>query len=161
MSARDHRYAVRIEWTGNRGAGTATPGGYARAHVIAAPRKDAIAGSSDPAFRGDPICWNPEELLVASLSACHQLWYLSLCAAAGVVVTAYTDAATGVMREEADGAGAFAGVTLHPRVTIAAGSDADAAAALHARAHEMCFVARSVNFPVGCKPTIVVGDSVC
>ncbi|WP_414884383.1 OsmC family protein, partial [Sphingomonas sp. Leaf412] len=98
-----HRYAVRTEWTGNRGAGTATHDGYSRAHDIAAAGKAAIAGSSDPAFRGDPTRWNPEELLIASLSACHQLWYLSLCAAAGVIVTAYADEATGEMAQDADG----------------------------------------------------------
>lgn len=154
---RTHRYAVRTVWTGNRGEGTATYRGYARDHVVSAAGKADIAASSDPAFRGDAARWNPEELLVASLSGCHQLWYLSLCAEAGVVVLAYEDAAEGVMAEEAGGAGQFVSVMLRPRVTIAAGGDVDAALALHERAHAMCFIARSVNFPVGCDAEVVTG----
>ncbi len=153
---RTHRYAVRTAWTGDRGTGTATYGGYARDHLVSAAGKGDIAASADPAFRGDPARWNPEELLVASLSGCHQLWYLSLCAQAGVVVVGYEDAAEGEMVEEAGGAGQFVSVTLRPRVTIAPGSDAAAAMALHERAHAMCFIARSVNFPVACAAEVVV-----
>jgi len=154
MSGRSHRYRVTVTWTGNRGDGTASFRGYGRDHAITAQGKPPIAGSSDPAFRGDPARWNPEELLVASLSACHKLWYLGLCAQAGVVVTAYEDEVEGEMAEEAGGAGQFTAVTLRPRVTIAAGSDAALALALHHKAHAMCFIARSVNFPVGCEPTV-------
>ncbi|MFS3135322.1 OsmC family protein [Gluconacetobacter sacchari] len=153
MGEKQHRYGVTIVWTGNTGEGTARYGGYERAREIMSPDdgevgKPAIAGSSDPAFRGDPARWNPEELLIASLSACHQLWYLHLCAEAGIVVTAYADAAEGVMAEDAGGGGQFVSVTLRPRVTISAGSDAGQAAALHHRANAMCFIARSVTFPV-------------
>ncbi len=155
MGQRLHRYAVTLAWTGNTGTGTATHRGYERAHVIRAAGKPDLPGSSDPAFRGDAARWNPEELLLASLCACHQLWYLSLCAEAGVVVTAYEDAAEGEMVEEADGAGRFVRATLHPRVTVTANSDAAAAAALHDRAHAMCFIARSVAFPVEHRATIV------
>ncbi|MEH3046995.1 MAG: OsmC family protein [Sphingomonas adhaesiva] len=152
---REHGYAVRTVWTGNLGEGTATYRGYARDHVVSAAGKADLAASADPAFRGDPARWNPEELLVASLSGCHQLWYLSLCAEAGVVVTAYEDAAEGVMAEETGGAGQFVSVTLRPRVTIASG-DMEKARALHERAHAMCFIARSVNFPVTCEAEVVV-----
>lgn len=152
---RTHRYAVRTVWTGNRGGGTDSYRGYARDHLVTAAGKADIAASSDPAFRGDPARWNPEELLVASLSGCHQLWYLSLCAEAGVVVIAYEDAAEGVMAEETNGAGQVVSVTLRPRVTITAG-DAAVALALHERAHAMCFIARSVNFPVGCAAEVIV-----
>lgn len=145
---KQHRYHVSVGWTGNTGEGTARPAGYSRAHAIMADGKPPIAGSADPSFRGDPARWNPEELLVASLSACHQLWYLGLCAAAGIVVTHYADEAEGVMAEERDGAGQFTKVVLRPRVTIAAGGDREQAMALHERAHAMCFIARSVNFPV-------------
>ncbi|HVE22521.1 MAG TPA: OsmC family protein [Acidocella sp.] len=155
MAKKQHRYAVRVVWTGNRGEGTVTHRGYERAHLIEVAGKQPISGSSDPAFRGDPSRWNPEELLVASLSACHKLWYLSLCAEAGVVVISYEDDAEGLMVEEASGAGQFASVTLRPRVTIAAGADADRARALHHRAHAMCFIARSVNFPVTQEPVIL------
>lgn len=155
---RMHHYAVHVTWTGNTGEGTARHRGYERAHLIEAPGKAPIAGSSDPAFRGDATRWNPEELLLASISACHKLWYLGLCADSGVVVTAYEDAAEGVMIEEASGAGQFTSVTLRPVVTIAETSDAAKALALHHDAHAMCFIARSVNFPVGCVPVIRRAD---
>jgi len=155
MSETEHSYAVTVTWTGNTGAGTRTYRGYDRAFAAEAPGKPVIPGSADPAFRGDPARWNPEDLLVASLSSCHKLWYLGLCAQAGIVVTAYTDTAEGRMTEEPDGGGQFTAVTLRPRVTITAESDAAEALALHHRAHAMCFIARSVNFPVTHAPTIV------
>jgi organic hydroperoxide reductase OsmC/OhrA len=153
--ARRHTYRAEVVWTGDQGTGTSGYRAYGRGHELRGAGKAAILGSSDPLFRGDASRWNPEELLVASVSACHQLWYLHLCAAAGVVVTGYEDHAEGVMLEEDDGAGQFERVTLRPRVTIAAASDAGAAERLHAEAHAKCFIARSVNFEVACEPTIV------
>ncbi len=153
MAGKRHSYTTRVEWTGNRGTGTSAYRAYDRAHEIGAGGlKPAIPGSSDPSFNGDPARWNPEELLVASLSTCHQLWYLHLASEAGVIVTAYVDEAEGVMVETADGGGRFERVTLRPRVTIAAGNAAKAEA-LHAQAHHKCFIANSVNFPVDCEPT--------
>ena len=146
-----HRYTVALEWTGNTGAGTASYTGYGRDHVLMAPGKPDLPGSADPHFRGDAARWNPEELLVASLSACHQLWYLHLCAAAGVVVTDYRDRAEGEMAVEADGGGRFVAVTLRPEVTIAAG-DPDRAMTRHGEAARLCFIARSVAFPVRHEP---------
>ncbi len=152
-----HTYRATVRWTGNLGTGTSSYRAYARAHAIEAPGKPTIAGSSDPAVRGDAAAWNPEELLVASLAACHQLWYLHLAAVNGIVVKAYADAAEGTMREEADGSGRFTRVVLRPEVTIAPGGDVEKARTLHREAHEKCFVANSVNFPVECEPEIVVG----
>lgn len=156
MAGREHRYQVTVEWTGNTGAGTAGYRAYERRHEIGTPgaAKPGIPGSSDPAFRGDPTRWNPEELLVASLSACHQLWYLHLCADAGVVVTGYVDRAEGTMLEDAAGAGHFSRVVLRPVVTVAAGADVDRARALHHEAHALCYVARSVSFPVEHEPEV-------
>jgi len=154
MAGKSHHYRVLVRWTGNQGAGTVTHQGYSRAHDIQAAGKPDIPGSSDPSFRGDPARWNPEELLLASVSACHKLWYLGLCAQAGVVVTAYEDDAQGVMQEEPGGAGQFVSITLRPRITLATGSDMEAARGLHHRAHDMCFIARSLNFPVEHEPVI-------
>jgi organic hydroperoxide reductase OsmC/OhrA len=147
-----HRYDVQVRWTGNLGEGTRAYRAYARAHEITAAGKPVVPGSSDPAFRGDPARYNPEELLVASLSACHMLWYLHLCADAGLVVTAYEDRATGTMRETPDGGGCFTEVVLRPDVTFQQDGDAALAAHLHERAHQLCFIASSVNFPVRCEP---------
>jgi organic hydroperoxide reductase OsmC/OhrA len=153
MAVRTHHYRVGLDWTGNRGTGTSRYDAYGRDHVIRADGMPDIAGSSDPHFRGDAARWNPEELLVAALSSCHQLAYLHLCAVNRVVVTAYADDAEGWMDE--DGAGHFTRVLLRPRVTISAGSDADKAHALHHEAHAACFIASSVNFPVEHEPVIV------
>ena len=155
MTDDSHRYATSLEWTGNLGSGTSGYRDYGRDHVHGAPGKPDIAGSSDPHFRGDAARWNPEDLLVASLSACHQLWYLHLCSVGGIIVTAYTDQAEGSMAVGPDGGGEFTSVTLRPHVTISTG-DPEKAHELHHEAHRLCFIARSVNFPVNCEPTIEV-----
>lgn len=149
-----HRYPIIVKWTGNTGPGTSSYRAYERRHEISAgAQKPTIPGSSDPAFRGDPARWNPEELLVASLSACHKLWYLHLCADAGVVVIDYIDRAEGFMEELPDGSGRFQRVILRPEVTVVPGSDIAQARELHNLAHAKCFVANSVNFPVEHEPT--------
>ena len=154
--AQEHTYEATVTWTGNLGDGTAGYKSYTRDHDIACPDKPVIQGSADPAYRGDATRHNPEDMLVAALSACHMLWYLHLCSSTGVVVTAYEDAAEGLMQTHPpDGAGEFARVKLRPRVTISMESDAEAAARLHEKANANCFVARSVNFPVEHSPTIV------
>ena len=151
-----HTYTARVSWTGNRGVGTANRRAYRRDTETTSGAKPSLLGSADPAFRGDSARWNPEELLVVSLSQCHMLWYLDLAARAGVVVVAYVDDPVGTMAEQADGAGQFTAVTLHPTVTITDPAARDTAAALHADANALCFIARSVNFPVEHQPTITV-----
>jgi len=145
---RSHHYETSLVWTGNLGEGTASYRGYARNHEISAEGKPVLPGSSDPAFRGDPSRYNPEELLVASLSACHLLSYLHVCAVNGVIVTGYVDRASGAMEERPDGSGALTEVILHPEVTVSAESDRAKALSLHEEAHRLCFIANSVNFPV-------------
>src|SRR6266540_3868554 len=113
--ARTHTYELTVTWTGDRGTGTSGYRAYSRAHEVTAAGRPPLPGSSDPTFRGDPDRWNPEQLLVAALAQCHLLWYLHLCAEAGVVVTGYTDTPTGLMAEDDDGGGRFTEVTLRPR----------------------------------------------
>lgn len=158
MPKSSHHYEVHLTWSGSNGVGTTSYSAYSRAHTLNARGKPPIFGSSDPQFRGDAACWNPEELLVASLSACHQLWYLHLCANAGVTVLAYEDRAEGVLRLHADGSGEFANVVLRPQVTIAAGCDGEKAISLHHDAGERCFIARSMRFPVNHEPSISFMD---
>lgn len=153
---KQHKYELRVEWTGNAGEGTKTYRGYRRDHTIVAGEKPEILGSSDPSFRGDSSRYNPEELLVASLSACHMLSYLHLCAVNHVTVVDYGDSALGVMDENSDGSAQFAKVTLQPTITISSDSDRAKAIALHADAHRSCFIARSVNFSVEVHPTVSV-----
>ncbi|RSN02660.1 peroxiredoxin [Nonomuraea sp. WAC 01424] len=150
---RNHTYNTTVTWTGNQGTGTSGYRDYSRAHDLAAEGPPVIAGSSDPAFRGDPARWNPEQFLVGSLSQCHMLSYLHQCAVAGVVVTDYTDNAVGTMAESGVG-GHFTEVVLRPEVTVAAPEMAEAALRLHEDAHKACFIAASVNFPVRHEPTV-------
>ena len=150
-----HIYALTVTWTGNTGTGTSGYQAFERSHDVTIDGKPTIAGSADPAFRGATDRWNPEELLVASLSQCHMLWYLVLCAKEGIVVTEYVDHPTGTLVETPDGGGHFDEVSLHPQVTIAAREKLDRAIALHERAHDLCYVANSVNFAVRTDPAVV------
>ena len=161
-----HLYTVDVRWTGAGDTGTTSYTAYSRDHEIRVEGRPVLLGSSDPAFRGDPTRHTPEELFVAALSQCHMLWFLHLAAQDGVVVVDYRDEAVGRMRVESAGAGQFTEVTLHPRVTVRGVTAGDGRAGdgdpsgsldarmatLHRRAHEHCFIARSVNFPVRHEP---------
>jgi organic hydroperoxide reductase OsmC/OhrA len=142
-----HTYSVTVEWTGNRGEGTATYRSYERDHEITAEHAPPILGSSDQAFRGNRSRWNPEQLLLASASQCHMLSYLHQAAMNGVVVTAYVDHPTGVMTEDADG-GRFTEIVLHPLVTVSDEAMVETAERLHGPANKSCFIASSLNLPV-------------
>jgi len=147
-----HRFVAEVRWTGDRGSGTSGPRDFGRDHVVSAPGKPDILASAARAFHGDLDRWNPEELLLAALAQCHLLSFLYVATRAGVVVTAYTDEVTGMLETSADGSGRFREAVLRPRVGYAA-QPADAAA-LHAEAHRLCFIANSVNFPVRVDPDI-------
>ena len=152
---RQHHYKVTIKWTGNKGKGTKDYRSFGREHTISINEKPDILGSSDPAFLGDKTKHNPEDLLVSSLSTCHMLWYLHLCSEAGVVVTEYSDNATGIMVNEHNGSGHFTEVILNPIVVVTEQSMIEKANELHKKANEFCFVANSVNFPVRHQPTAI------
>jgi organic hydroperoxide reductase OsmC/OhrA len=164
MVSTSHSYHVSVTWTGNLGCGTAGYRSYGRSHEVTASAAhdplqrqgpQPIAGSSDAAFRGDPGRWNPEQLLTAALSQCHMLWYLHVCATAGVVVTGYSDHAVATMTEDADGGGRFTEAVLRPHVTVGSPDMIEKAVALHRDAREKCFIANSVNFPVRHEPVVV------
>ena len=154
-SDKEHSYTLKVEWTGNEGKGTSDYRSYKRNHEISSAGKPVIPASSDPAFRGDRTRYNPEELLVASVSSCHMLWYLHLCADSGIVVREYVDSPVGKMVETDEG-GRFKEVVLYPVVKVSDGADTQIALQLHEKAHHLCYVANSVNFPVLCQPSIEV-----
>ena len=156
MSANPHCYTLNLQWTGNRGEGTSGYRAYERSFDLSAAGKPTLAGSADATFRGERAKWNPEEMLLGALSSCHMLSYLHVCADAGVTVLEYSDAPDGEMVLAADGSGRFTAVTLRPHAVIAEGSDREKAEILHHLAHEKCFIANSVNFPVGCEATVEV-----
>ncbi|MEZ4441244.1 MAG: OsmC family protein [Polyangiaceae bacterium] len=153
MSGPEHRFACRLRWTGAAEGPTRDYRGYSRAYRVDFEGKPPLEGSAAPPFRGEGHKHNPEDLLVAALSACHCLSYLALAARHGLEVVDYEDAAEGRM-EVVDGGLQFVEVVLRPRVTIAAASDADKATRLHSKAHEECFIARSVAFEVRNEPVI-------
>ena len=156
LKMKTHNYTSTVNWTGNKGFGTTNYRSYDRGYSISIDGKTDILGSSDPSFRGDKTRYNPEELLLASLSSCHLLWYLHLCAEAGVVVVDYSDTATGKMVETANGGGHFTEVTLNPIVTVTENSMIEKANELHKKANELCFIANSVNFTVTHEPVIKI-----
>jgi organic hydroperoxide reductase OsmC/OhrA len=151
-----HHYTIDLNWTGNLGAGTNGYTQYSRNHEWKADGKPVVHASADPVFRGDATRYNPEELLLAALSSCHMLWYLHLCADAGIVVTAYEDHPTGILQESSAG-GKFVEVLLKPRVTITDSNQIPRAQELHREAHKQCFIANSCNFPVKHEPVCTVG----
>ena len=150
-----HHFACHLVWTGAARGDTADYARYSREVRVDIEGKPPLALSASPAFRGDPALHNPEDLLVASLSSCHFLSYIALCARGGIVVLAYEDDARGTMARVGPSI-RFTEVVLRPRVTVAPGADLDKARALHERAHAECFIASSVNFDVRHEPTIVV-----
>lgn len=156
LHPKTHHYKVQTLWTGNTGTGTESYTSYDRDHDFLIPGKPNLKGSADHAFRGDKTKHNPEELLVASLSSCHMLWYLHLCAVEGVVVTDYVDEAEGMMVEKRDMGGFFQRVLLKPKVTVQKEEMVQKALDLHHKAHINCFIANSVNFPVEHEATILI-----
>jgi len=151
-----HNYRSTLKWTGNKGTGTSSYRAYDRDHIVEIDGKPTVEGSADPTFHGDRTKHNPEDLLLASLSACHMMSYLHVCTKAGITVVAYEDNATGVMITEGDG-GRFTEVVLNPNVTITDPSMVELANELHKKANELCFIANSVNFPVRHDPACIVG----
>lgn len=150
-----HHFAVESEWLGNQGTGTSAYKAYGRQNVISSTGKPAIDGSAARPYHGDADRWNPEELLIAALSECHLLSYLHVAMQHGIIVTAYTDAATGTMEQTDDDGGHMTTVTLRPRVTISSG-DVALAQQIHEEAAQKCFIAASVNFPVLHEPEVIV-----
>jgi len=160
MSDKTHNYTIQTVWSGGAAGPARDYKTYSRDHVIKINGKPDLSGSSDPGFRGDATRHNPEDLLVASLSACHMLWYLHLCTANGIIVYSYEDSAKGTMTETGDGSGRFSGVVLRPRVSISPAEKMQLAYDLHQQAHAKCFIANSVNFPVSHNPTINTAEQI-
>lgn len=148
-----HHFKAHIVWTGASQGPAVTYADYSREYLIEIDGKPPLRGSSAPVYMGDAGLHNPEDLLVASLSTCHMLWYLHLCTDASIQVSGYTDDPEGVL-EMADGKMVFTSVVLRPKVTLLDG-DKQLANEIHKAASEACFIANSVNFPVIHQPEIV------
>jgi len=148
MDLSRHEYHISLDWTGNRGTGTENYRGYGRDHVVRSAGLPDLPGTADPTFHGDKDRWNPEQLLLAALSQCHMLSYLHIAVTHGVIVTGYSDSATGLLRLNRDNSGEFVRAILRPAVNLADEAQRELADSLHEEANKVCFIARSVNFPV-------------
>lgn len=151
--AHEHTYKLTAVWTGNQGDGTKNIRTYDRSHTVSIPGKPELFLTTDNPAVGDKSKLNPEDLLVSAISSCHMLSYLYVCSLEGIVITAYTDYATGTMIELASGGGSFKEVTLNPTCYVADESMVEKAIELHHKAHEICYIANSVNFEVKCNPS--------
>jgi organic hydroperoxide reductase OsmC/OhrA len=154
--AHEHNYKITTEWTGNTGEGTKNVRTYDRSHTVTIQGKPALYLTTDNPHVGDKSKLNPEDLLVSAISSCHMLSYLYLCSMEGIIIMAYTDHATGIMIENASGGGSFKEVVLNPIFHLADERMAERAIELHHKAHEICYIANSVNFEVKCNPTCKV-----
>ncbi|WP_299843326.1 OsmC family protein [uncultured Roseovarius sp.] len=155
----EHDYTARVVWTGNRGQGTTSYRAYDRTWNVETPGKPVIPCSNDPLLGGDPTLHNPEDLLIASLSACHMLWYLHLASDAGIVVQSYADDPLAVGETDKTGASRFLRATLRPQITVPDGTDLALADTIHHQIHKTCFIARSVNFPVDYDARYLTADA--
>jgi organic hydroperoxide reductase OsmC/OhrA len=159
MPNNTHHYAAALTWTGNDGQGTSHYEGYGRGFTVRVEGKPELQGSADPTFRGDAARHNPEDLLLIAISSCHLLSYLALCAKHRISVLAYDDQAEATMELSADGSGRFTSATLHPRVVVADAAHVEQAAALHERAHALCFIANSCNFPIAHEAVVTASQA--
>ncbi|MEX2347287.1 MAG: OsmC family protein [Balneolaceae bacterium] len=151
---KQHIYHVQTRWTGNLGEGTSAYRSYSRNYNIHVKGKPVLEGTSDPAFLGDPEKYNPEEMFIAAISACHMLWYLHLCTDNSITVISYEGTAEGVMELEKDGSGRFISAVLKPRIVIKEKDKMSTAESLHVDANRLCFIANSCNFKISHEPEI-------
>jgi organic hydroperoxide reductase OsmC/OhrA len=146
-------FVSRLEWSGAAKGATLDPTTFSR-DLDVAIGPIAVPMSAAPGFRGDATRTNPEQLFVASLSACQALTYLFLAAKNGVAVVAYSDEAEGRLGL-ADGRMRVSRVLLRPRITLADSSSEARARALVEQAHTECFIANSTTTPVHIEPTFL------
>ncbi|HAZ13390.1 MAG: peroxiredoxin [Bdellovibrionales bacterium GWA2_49_15] len=151
--SREHKYQTKLSWVGAGQGATSSYNSYSREYTVEIAGKAPFRGTADPMFRGDPTLHNPEDLLVASLAACHMLTYLALAAREQILIEAYEDTSSGTMILDGNG-GRFQEVTLRPKVIVSKESDIGRATELHEKAHRDCFIANSVNFPVRHDPFV-------
>lgn len=151
--ANQHSYTLDLKWNGNKNDDPRT---YDRSFILSANGKTEIMGSADSFSRGDAKRWNPEEMLLASLSSCHMLWYLYLCSTSKIIVTSYQDHPTGILNIDPNGISRFIEATLNPQIVIADSTRHEEALSLQQQAHDKCYIVNSVNFEVKVKPQVIL-----
>jgi organic hydroperoxide reductase OsmC/OhrA len=138
-------YTLELKWLGNENG---THHRTDRFYEISIDEKAKLKGSADKPFFGDPTLYNPEDLLLSALSACHMMSYLYLCRKQGIKISSYQDNAQGILKLDDEGIGRFESVILRPQVVLADSSQIDEAFQLHTQAGKLCFIANSVNFDI-------------
>jgi organic hydroperoxide reductase OsmC/OhrA len=146
-----------LEWTGAAKGPTSDPATFSRDLSVSVEAM-TFPMSSAPGYRGDASRTNPEQLFVASVSACQALTYLFFAAKHGIQVVGYADAAEGRLGLQ-DGKIRMTRVTLRPRITLAGGADETRARELVGKAHESCFVANSLSTAVEIIPTFAFAET--
>jgi organic hydroperoxide reductase OsmC/OhrA len=146
---REHTYTATLTW--NSATPTTDYKSYEREFTAAIDGRPDLIGSADPTYLGDASRHNPEDLLLVSVAACHMLSYLAVASFAGLVVVGYEDEAVATMKIH-EKKMRITEVVLHPHIRLATGSDLALAETLHHKAHDGCFIANSVNFPVTWQP---------
>jgi organic hydroperoxide reductase OsmC/OhrA len=151
-----HTYSAEVSW--ERGGAAFLDRQYSRAHLWRFDGGVEVPASSSPAIVKLPLsredAVDPEEALIASASSCHLLTFLDLAARQGLVVDRYVDEAEGVLDKRADGRMAMVGITLRPAIVFSGPKRPPPGdlEALHHRAHELCFIANSLNFEIAVAP---------
>lgn len=154
-------YQITLSYPANAGQAMPPDAEYSRNSAIQSEGKHVVAASSPASYGGDSTRYNPEELMLMSLAQCHMLTYLAIAAKKQLKVLRYEDRAVGQLGVGKVGGIGIEGklsmqqVTLHPRVTVAKGTNLDDARNIHIKAHANCFMANSVNFPVTTDPVMV------
>ena len=152
----NHVFEATVRWPADPAQKLPPDTAFSRNAILGSPGHAEVPGSSPTVFGGDASRYNPEELVAMALAHCHMLTYLALASKKRVAVLAYEDRATCELgKDPASGKMKILSARLRPKVTVAKGTNLDDARAMHAKAHEHCFVANSVNFPVGNAAEIV------
>lgn len=150
-------FISHLEWTGAHNGPTRDPATFSR-DLDVSMETTTLLMSSAPGYRGDPARANPEQLFVASLSACQALTYLFLAAKNQIAVVGYSDDAEGCLGA-VDGKIRMSQVTLRPTITLEPGANEARARTLVRKAHESCFIANSVATPVEVEPAFAFAEA--
>jgi organic hydroperoxide reductase OsmC/OhrA len=150
-----HTFETTLVWPADAAQKLPPDPAFSRNSVLAAPGKSVILASSPAVFGGDTARYNPEEMLMLSLSQCHLLTYLAIAAKKRMGILKYEDRVVGTLGMGPSGKMQMVDVLLRPRVTVAKGTNLADAQAVHENAHANCFIANSVKFTVRNEPSII------
>lgn len=141
-----HLFKASLKWISSTGSEHSKR--YTKTHLITIEGKKELEISAAKVFKGDPACYNPEDLLLSSVVSCHMMSYLYVCAQNNIEVTSYSDSAEAILEVNLDGSGRFIEIQLNPIVIISDPDQQALALDLHQKANKLCFIANSCNFPI-------------